>query len=265
MELENAIKQIDPTGGILNKDTLALLLRDFQQHHHTTVTPVSIQTTTANEDLTDVNPSYFTKYFTKWRGVPSTQRSPATPRHIILWSFIGSFIGILCLMTFHTSLSDSDFVAIVGSFGAHAVLVFAAPHANLAQPWNAIVGNVVSAFVGVTCFKIFGLAIPEEGVTTLLGLNGMNWLAAPLAVSFAITLQFFTSSLHPPGGAIALIACIAGPGIKRTGYWYMIFPGLLGSLIQVFLAIIINNLSADDKRRYPRDWSPAFFCPKKYT
>ena len=90
-----------------------------------------------------------------------------------------------------------------------------------------MVGNVISAIVGVTCFKIFGESIPSENVETLLGLHGMNWIAAPFAVSLAITFQFLTSSLHPPGGAIALIATIGGAGIKRTGYWYVLVPSLL--------------------------------------
>ena len=122
-----------------------------------------------------------------------------------------------------------------------------------------MVGNVISALVGVTCFKIFGESIPSENVETLLGLHGMNWIAAPFAVSLAITFQFLTSSLHPPGGAIALIATIGGAGIKRTGYWFVLVPSLLGSVVQVALGMLINNLSGDEKRRYPRQWKPAHF------
>jgi len=222
-----------------------------------TVQPLSFDATFVPTTFTA---TYCSQYLSKYLGVVNNPRAPATPRHRILWSFVGSFLGIFVLaMLNFLVVHDVDYVTIVGSFGAHAVLVFAAPHSPLAQPWNAIVGNVVSAFVGVTCFKLVGESIPSENVETLLGTHGMNWIAAPLAVSLAITFQFVTSSLHPPGGAMALIATIAGPSVKRTGYWYVLVPGLLGSLVQVGLGIVVNNVSRDEQRRYPRQWKPAFF------
>ena len=252
-----------PASAKLEDDTLLLLQRDLQSNlqvksHPSGVTSLSITTTTMKLPP----PSYLSKFC----GIPNSIRPPSAPRYHILFSFIGSFVGILILSLFHyLVLDESDLVSIVGSFGAHAVLVFAAPNASLAQPWNAIFGNVISSFIGVTCFKLLGVGIPSENVTTLLGTSGYNFLSAPLAVSLSIVAMYFTSSLHPPGGAMALIATIGSAGVKRTGYWYVLMPGLFASLVQVFVAIVINNCSKDDARRYPRRWKPAFCCSTRQS
>ena len=199
-------------------------------------------------------------YFTKLRGVsPSQPRHRAIPCSRILWSSLGSFLGIFVLAYLHylPIFAESDMVPLVGSFGAHAVLVFAAPHSPLAQPWNAVVGNLISACIGVTCFKLVGQSDASAEVYTVLGEDGRNWIAAPLAVSLSILCMHVTASLHPPGGAIALIATIGSSGIKRSGYLYVLVPGLLSSSIQVLIGLVVNNFSQDDPRRYPRRWAPA--------
>ena len=58
-----------------------------------------------------------------------------------------------------------------------------------------------------------------------------------------------TKTLHPPGGATALIAVTGGPQIKELGYGYVIFPVLSGALILLIVALIFNNLTP--KRKYP--------------
>lgn len=47
-------------------------------------------------------------------------------------------------------------VVVVGSFGATAVLVYAAQQSPLAQPKNVFFGHGISAIVGVTCYKAMG-------------------------------------------------------------------------------------------------------------
>lgn len=257
----------------LQADTLVLLRRDVacgQANDATTTTSSLLQVSLSIDDTQNKKALEMEEkekapdtYFTKWLGT-GAPRPAVVPRTRIAWSFIGAFIGILALSSInYLVLGDQDLVAIVGSFGAHAVLVFAAPDLPLAQPWNAIMGNVVSAVVGVSAFKLVGQAEPEENVVTWLGESGMNWIAAPLAVSVAIVCMFFTASLHPPGGAIALIACIGSSAIKRTGYWYVLMPSLLSSVIQCALAVLVNNCSRDEKRRYPVRWMPGMFCPPK--
>lgn len=151
------------------------------------------------------------------------------------WSFLGAFIGIgiiAYLQSLHLPQLENMFL--IGSFGASSVLVYGAIQSPLAQPRNLILGHVVSAFVGVTVAKL----LPD-----------IIWLAAPFAVATSIVAMQFTKSLHPPGGATALIAAIGGTKIATLGYWYVLSPVLSGALILFVVALIFNNIT--DKRYYP--------------
>lgn len=154
----------------------------------------------------------------------------------IMWSWIGSFVGIMIISNMHNLLhilSNGDFSLMVGSFGATAVLAYGAVDSPLAQPRNIIGGHVLSAIVGVTMYKLFGTSI---------------WFASALAVSTAIAVMQITRTLHPPGGATALIAVIGGSQIHNLGYLYSIVPVGIGASIMVLIAIVINNRSG---RKYP--------------
>ena len=78
------------------------------------------------------------------------------------------------------------------------------------------------------------------------------WLAAALAVSVSIAVMHLTKTLHPPGGATALIAVIGGPKIHQLGYFYALMPVAAGALIMLAVALIVNNLAPT--RRYPEYW-----------
>lgn len=151
------------------------------------------------------------------------------------WAFIGSFIG-LGIITYlqYQQFSQSDFVFLIGSFGASCVLVYGVIQSPLAQPRNLVGGHLVSAIIGVTIQKL----LPE-----------LIWIAAPLAVSFSIVFMQITKTLHPPGGATALIAVTGSAEIKNLGYIYVISPVLSGALILLIIALIFNNLTS--KRSYP--------------
>ena len=77
-------------------------------------------------------------------------------------------------------------------------------------------------------------------------------LASCLAVATAIALMHVTKTLHPPGGATALIAVTGGEGIHQLGYLYAFVPCLLGALIMLAIALIVNNIPK--AQRYPQFW-----------
>jgi CBS-domain-containing membrane protein len=55
----------------------------------------------------------------------------------LIWSWIGSFLGILTISFIHYDvLNDTDLSLVIGSFGASAVLIYGAIHSPLAQPRN---------------------------------------------------------------------------------------------------------------------------------
>ena len=121
------------------------------------------------------------------------------------WAWLGSALSIACLAWLERACAQEwNLPLLIGSFGASAVLAFGAPESPLAQPRNLVGGHLLSALVGVSCQLLLG----QEPTA-----------AAALAVSTAIALMCVTKTLHPPGGATALIAVIGGADIHRLGYW----------------------------------------------
>jgi CBS-domain-containing membrane protein len=175
-------------------------------------------------------------YCNKMKG--HTQSPPRVGLVEILWSWVGSFLGIAAVGLLHFRVLDqSALIMIIGSFGASAVLVYGAIRSPLAQPRNLIGGHVLSAIVGVAAYQYLG---------------GQPWLASALAVSVSIALMHLTKTLHPPGGATALIAVIGGDSVHNLGYLYAIIPVALGAGVMLTIALIVNNISKG--RRYPEFW-----------
>jgi len=92
------------------------------------------------------------------------------------------------------------------------------------------------------------------GVTVAKIMSGDLLLASAIAVSVSIAIMHLTRTLHPPGGATALIAVIGGEAITDLGYYYVISPVLFGSLIMLLVGLLVNNLSSNPKRHYPVYW-----------
>lgn len=129
-------------------------------------------------------------------------------------------------------------VALIGSFGASAVILFATPHSPLGQPRNLIGGHLIGSFCG--CLVRIILDPYEQSV------------AAGLAVCLAIAIMQFTETLHPPGGASALIAVTIRPELPWKNFIFMFVPALTGALIMLIVALFVNNISP--RRHYPTFW-----------
>lgn len=172
---------------------------------------------------------------------PSSQCPPRKPMSKIMWSLLGSFLGIYLVGLIGQTLQVDTVTQLflIGSLGATAVLIYGAPMAEFSQPRNLVGGHVLSALVGVTIAKF---------------LSGDLLLASAIAVSISIALMHLTRTLHPPGGATALIAVIGGDAITNLGYYYVISPVLLGSVIMLLVGLLVNNLSSNPKRHYPVYW-----------
>lgn len=176
-------------------------------------------------------------YFQRMKG--TSKCPPRKPLHKVIWSWIGSFLGIYLVFTIGKFLTSIDSLFLIGSFGASAVLIYGAPLAEFSQPRNLVGGHFISAIIGVTVFILLG-DFPS--------------LAAPMAVSLAIAVMHLTRTLHPPGGATALIAVIGGDRVHSLGYVYVLSPVFLGSIIMLLVALLVNNMSTDAKRHYPVYW-----------
>ena len=175
-------------------------------------------------------------YFQKMKG--GGQSPPQVGPVEILWSWIGSFLGLAAVSLLHFNILDQDgLMMIIGSFGASAVLIYGAIRSPLAQPRNLLGGHILSAIIGVTAFQLLG---------------GQPWLAAAMAVSVSIALMHLTKTLHPPGGATALIAVIGGESIHNLGYLYVVIPTALGASVMLIVALLVNNIPKG--RKYPEFW-----------
>ncbi len=153
------------------------------------------------------------------------------------WIFIGSFLGIGIIGLLNSKyFTANDNLFLIGSFGASSVLIYGLINSPLAQPRNLIGGHLVCALTGVSIHHL----IPAE-----------VWLSSALSVSVAIVLMQITKTLHPPGGATALIANIGSPKIQALGFYYVLSPVLSGVIILLLVAIVCNN--ATSHRSYPRN------------
>jgi len=153
-------------------------------------------------------------------------------------SAFGGLVGILAVMwVSHVGLGGHGGALALGSMGASAVLLFAAPHGALSQPWPVLGGHLVSALVGVTCARWLG---------------SEPMLAASLAVALAIAAMYSLRCLHPPGGATALYAVLGGETVHALGYGYLFSPVLLNIVVLLSVAVLFNYPFA--WRRYPQSW-----------
>lgn len=153
----------------------------------------------------------------------------------VFWSWIGAFVGIGLIGWLMRWVDNPSQLLLIGSFGASAVLLYGAPRSPFAQPRNLFGGHLISAVIGVASYKFFPDSI---------------MIAAPLAVATAIAMMQLTHTLHPPGGATALIAVIGNDQIHAMGFSY-ILPVLSGALILFVAAIVSNRLSG---QTYPEHW-----------
>jgi len=177
--------------------------------------------------------AYFRKMAGTTRGSP-----PRVSNAEIAWSWAGAFLGIAATGLLSQALFDGLALPLmIGSLGASAVLLFGAPRSPLAQPRNLLGGHILSALVGVACWKL---------------LHPFPWLAAALAVSTAIAVMHATRTLHPPGGATALIAVIGSREVHELGFVYVLVPATLGPLVLLAVALVMNNIP--ESRRYPEVW-----------
>lgn len=168
-----------------------------------------------------------TNYLCKMKGGKCTDL-PKISWSGLFCSVLGSFTGLGLL----TILSDMyKLPLLLPSFGASAALLYGACHLPMAQPRNVMGGHLISAFIGVLAYQMFG----------------SSWWAITLGVTMAIVAMTVTYTLHPPGGATAFLAVYTG-----QDFGFIISPVGVGAVCLVCIALLVNNLSSE--RKYPKYW-----------
>ncbi|WP_373031417.1 HPP family protein [Sulfurovum sp.] len=178
-------------------------------------------------------------YFQRMKG--GKKHHPKRSFSKVIWSWLGAFIGIYSISIVNKIIdtNHTDALFLLGSFGASAVLIYAAPQAEFSQPRNFLGGHILSTIVGITIYKFLPFDIPT---------------LSAIAVSLSIVVMYLTNTLHPPGGATALVAIVGSPQTHKLGYLFVITPVLLDSIILLIIGLIINNISGNPKRHYPSYW-----------
>ena len=157
------------------------------------------------------------------------------PLHEKIRSGFAAFSGILVLgFVLRLLPGEAGYhLAIFASMAAAAVLLYAAPHSPMAQPWPLVGGNLVSGLIG-WCWS---LAIADPV------------LAAACAVGSAVLVMYLLNCLHPPGGATAMIMVLGAELFHQHGWLWAASTVLANTLLSLLLALTINKLVPG--RQYP--------------
>lgn len=169
------------------------------------------------------------------------------------WVLVSTFAGLIlvsCVMKYSHNFSVlHPSPELVPSWAATSILIYNAVESPLGQPRNTFFGTVVSAIVGI-------------GITKLVMLDPANekylWATGSLNVAVASIAMGLTKTVHPPGGATALVAAI-DPVCRKLG-WYFLVVQIVSALLMLAVGCLFNNI----QRRYPLYWwTPLVLSTKK--
>ncbi|WP_075201233.1 HPP family protein [Leucobacter japonicus] len=136
-------------------------------------------------------------------------------------------IAVLSLLGSATNLP-----LLAAAFGSSCVLVFTLPDSPLSKPVNVIGGHVLSAAVGL----IARFTLPTA------------WWSLALAVGVALAVMAALRVTHPPAGGTPIAIMLA-----QEGWWYLLTPILIGSIIVSLGGTIFRYVSASLARRRDRE------------
>ena len=136
-------------------------------------------------------------------------------------------IGVLSFLSFETSTG----FWLMFSFGSTTLIVLIFYESEFAQPTNIFFGHLLGIIVGILFNEFLGISFITLG----------------LSVGTTVTLMMYLKIIHPPAAANPLIALFADVSLN-----YIIFPVLVGSIVIIFLTILINRFVL--RRSYPKRW-----------
>jgi CBS-domain-containing membrane protein len=150
---------------------------------------------------------------------------PILQKALIAGFFSTLTIGVLTILTYKSAFG----FFLAGSFGSSMVLLFGFPESPFAQPKNVFFGHLLTALVGVIFVNYIFLPI---------------YINIALAVGIGVFLMILLNVVHPPAGGNPIVVIIGS-----VSYEYLINPIMLGCIIILLLAILINKFFL--KRNYP--------------
>ncbi|KAF2824013.1 hypothetical protein CC86DRAFT_328121 [Ophiobolus disseminans] len=158
------------------------------------------------------------------------------------WSLVGAFCGLAVVAAVFNNTASIHLhhpPALIASFGASAVLEYNAVRSPLGQPRNALLGHALSALIGVSISKLFQYHSDYDSI---------SWIAGAMACGIASAVMLLTGTVHPPGGASAVLAATE-PAVRAMG-WYFVGLVLWGTTLMVAVGLVVNNI----QRQFPIYW-----------
>ncbi|KAH7122432.1 HPP family-domain-containing protein [Dendryphion nanum] len=158
------------------------------------------------------------------------------------WSMVGAFCGLAVIAAVFNNtgvIQAHSPPALIASFGASAILEYNAIRSPLGQPRNALLGHTFSAIIGVGITKLFRYHQDFEK---------LRWLAGAVSCAVSSAVMLLTGTVHPPGGASAVLAATA-PDITDMG-WYFVGLVMWGTTLMLIVGLVINNI----QRQFPMYW-----------
>lgn len=168
--------------------------------------------------------------FPRSLGPAVAHASPVEAARAGIGALVG--LGVTGLLVLSPAVDLHLGLYLVAPFGASSVLLFAVPNSPLAQPWSALVGNVLAALIGVAV----SLTIADPV------------LRISLAVGLAVSATILCRAVHPPAGAVAMTAAMSPNAVHHLGFWFALSPVATGTVSLVLIAALYARLTG---RRYP--------------
>jgi CBS-domain-containing membrane protein len=142
----------------------------------------------------------------------------------------GVFIALIFLVKtgdlLHTKL-------LIAPFGASCVILFGFPHSHFSQPKNIIGGYFICSLIGVAIY----------------GFWGTHSLGIAFAVSLAVLVMLLTNLMHPPAGAVTIIAITSG-----AGWMFILVPVAIGAFIIVTSALLYNKIHSKINKNFKEEY-----------
>lgn len=108
-------------------------------------------------------------------------------------------------------------------------------------------GHIISSLVGIIIQQLF-LNIKKDWDSTSSQFIAVQWVGGATAMALALFFMQLTKTVHPPGGATALIAVVTSNILEMK--WFYIGVVTLCATVMVTIACLVNNI----ERRYPQYW-----------
>lgn len=158
------------------------------------------------------------------------------------WVLVSTFTGIIlvmCTLKYGAPFQAHGSPEFIPSWAATAILIYNVVESPLGQPRNTFFGSLISTFLGICITKLFMLNSNDEQYL---------WVSGALCVAVASIAMSFTKTLHPPGGACALL-CSIDKQVRDMGWFYLVVQ-IVSALIMLAVACLFNNV----QRRFPLYW-----------